>query len=127
MASVSVWKDTMMRCMDRKGEKELSGAREERCWRIVARDEGWKILGSERRVMSKVLDGGDGEDSGGREDKSIERGERERFWEREGEDPAEAGGEDVIFASGERLVRRESDGLAMVAVSGSLRCQAFRR
>jgi hypothetical protein len=91
----------------------------------VARDEGWKILGSERRVISKVLDGGEGEDNGGSEDRSMDSGERDLFCDSEGDEPALAGGEEVIFVSvGERLVWRESDGLAMVvvAVSGLLRC-----
>jgi hypothetical protein len=111
--------------MLRNGEKELRGAMELRCWRIVAREEGWKILGSERRVIRRVLEGGAGDDNGGSEDRSMESGDRERFWEREGEEPADAGGEDVIFVSvGDKFVWSDSDGLAMLMVAGGIRYQA---
>lgn len=94
MQSASEWKETMIRAMDLRGEKELRGARESMCWRIVAREAGWKILGSVSLVIRRVLEGGAGEMRPGREVRSIERGERERFFDRPpGEEVAETGGE----------------------------------
>ena len=73
----------MIRCSDFRGEKELRGAMSLRCCRIVAREAGWKILDSVRRVIRRVLDGGAGVASGGRDPRSSERGERERFLDNE--------------------------------------------
>lgn len=88
-----------MRWRDLSGENELSGAISLMCCLIVANEAGWKILGSSRRVIRRVLEGGDGCESGGREDKSSDKGECDRFRDRDtGEDPVEVGGElDVIF------------------------------
>jgi hypothetical protein len=91
-----------MRCIDFRGEKELRGARSLMCCRIVARLAGWKILGSSRRVISRVLEGGAGWDKGGSDERSRLRGERERFVEsgvERGEEAVEVGGEVVMFAS----------------------------
>ena len=83
-----------MRCIDLSGEKEFKGAISFICCLMVAREAGWKILGSSRRVISRVLDGGAGWESGGIEDKSIERGDRDRFCESEaGDEAVEVGGE----------------------------------
>lgn len=83
-----------MRCMDLSGEKEFRGAMSEMCCLMVASEAGWKILGSSRRVIRRVLEGGAGCESGGREDKSMERGDRDRFADNEqGEDAVEVGGE----------------------------------
>lgn len=83
----------IIRCIDLRGEKEFRGAIELMCSRMVAREAAWKILGSSRRVIRRVFDGGAGDESGGRELRSMERGERERFCNIEGEEPAEFGGE----------------------------------
>jgi len=82
-----------MRLRDLSGEKEFRGARELICSRIVARDAGWKMLRSSRRVIRSVFVGGEGEDRGGIEPKSIERGERDRFADSEGEEEPDTGGE----------------------------------
>ena len=63
------------------------------CSRIVAIEAAWKILGSSSLVMRRVLDGGAGEDRGGREVRSRDRGDRDLFWDIEGEEPADCGGE----------------------------------
>ncbi len=105
-----------MRCMDFKGEKELSGAMSLMCWRMVARLAGWKILGSSRRVIRRVLLGGAGWTRGGREERSRERGERDRFAERfgveRGEEDVEVGGEE-----GERLSVWMGEGICRGSVS----------
>lgn len=71
--------------MDFSGENELSGAIEVMCARIVAMEAGWKILGSSSLVMRRVLDGGAGCCSGGMLDRSIDKGDRERFCDKGGE------------------------------------------
>ncbi len=83
-----------MRQRDLSGEKELSVASSLMCCLIVAREAGWNILGFSRRVIRRVLEGGAGCERGGREDKSSDRGERERFADNEpGEEAVETGGE----------------------------------
>lgn len=67
-----------MRHKDLRGEKEWSGARELMCWRIVATEAGWKIVGSFSFVINRVLHGVEGWVSGGRLDRSMEMGEAER-------------------------------------------------
>ena len=69
----------MIRCIDFRGEKLLRGAIELMCSRIVAIEAAWKILGSSSLVMRRVLDGGAGEDRGGREVRSRDRGDRDLF------------------------------------------------
>ncbi len=64
-----------MRRRDFSGEKEWRGAMELMCWRMVAREAGWNMLMSSSCVMRRVLDGGEGWDSGGMLFRSIERGE----------------------------------------------------
>ena len=86
----------MIRCMDFRGEKLLRGAMELICSRIVAIEAAWKILGSSSLVMRRVFDGGAGEESGGNEVRSMERGDREHFFDTEGEEPADCGGELVL-------------------------------
>lgn len=48
------------------------------CWRMVAREAGWKMVVSLSWVISRVLEGGEGCVSGGRVERSMERGEPER-------------------------------------------------
>jgi hypothetical protein len=82
--------------MDFNGEKEFKGAMSLICWRMVARLAGWKIFKSSRRVIRRVLEGGAGCERGGSEERSRERGERERFVEsgvERGEEVVEVGGE----------------------------------
>lgn len=63
---------------------------------MVAREAGWKIVGSFSWVIRRVLDGGEGWVSGGRVERSRERGEAERRWETDlGEEVVEGGGEVV--------------------------------
>lgn len=102
MDEASSKKVTMMRCIDFSGEKEFSGAIDSICCRMVASDAGWKILGSERRVMRSVLDGGAGEESGGSEDRSSDKPDRDRFLDTEdvgGDEVVDVGGEGVRFVS----------------------------
>ena len=89
-----------MRCMDFRGLKLFKGAREEMCSRMVAIAAGWKILGLSSRVMRRVLDGGAGDDKGGREEKSRDRGDRDLFIDNE---EGDAGGEEdcILFWRGE--------------------------
>ena len=82
-----------MRCIDFNGEKEFRGAIELMCSRIVASEAAWKILGSSRRVTRSVFEGGAGEESGGNEDRSRDSGDLERFCDKDGDEPAEFGGE----------------------------------
>lgn len=89
------WKEQMIRCMDFNGEKELRVAMELMCARIVASEAGWKILESSSRVMRSVLDGGAGCCKGGMLVRSIDKGERERFCDRE-----EGEGVDEVADSG---------------------------
>lgn len=49
-----------MRRRDFSGEKEWSGDMELMCWRMVAREAGWKIVGSLSWVIRRVLEGGRG-------------------------------------------------------------------
>ena len=91
MAAASEWKETIMRCMDFRGLKLFRCDMEEMCSRMVARDAGWNILGLSSRVMRSVFDGGAGDDNGGRDDKSMERGDRDRFLDIE---EGDAGGEE---------------------------------
>lgn len=84
----------MIRDIDLRGENELSGAIELRCCLIVAREAGWKIFGSVSLVMRRVFEGGDGDVRPGIEERSIDKGDLERFFDNEpGEDAAEVGGE----------------------------------
>ena len=82
-----------MRCMDFRGEKLLRGAMPLMCSLIVAIEAAWKILGSSSRVMRRVFDGGAGEERGGNEVRSSESGDRDRFFDTVGEEPADCGGE----------------------------------
>lgn len=83
-----------MRCMDLSGEKEFRGAMSLMCCLMVARDAGWKIFASSSRVMRRVLDGGEGCDNGGIEDRSSDSGDRDRFADNEAGDEAfDAGGD----------------------------------
>lgn len=84
----------MILAIDLRGENELSGAIALRCCLIVARDAGWKIFGSVSLVMRRVFEGGAGDVNPGIEDKSIDNGDLERFFDSEpGEDAADVGGE----------------------------------
>lgn len=84
----------MMRAIDFKGEKELRTAISLKCCLMVAREAGWKILGSVSLVMRSVLDGGAGDISPGTEVRSIERGDLDLFFDSPpGEEDAETGGE----------------------------------
>jgi hypothetical protein len=84
----------MMRERDLRGEKELRGARSLMCWRMVAREAGWKMWASLRRVIRRVLEGGEGVERGGIELRSRERGVCVRRPEREeGDEEVETGGE----------------------------------
>jgi len=89
-----------MRCIDFSGENEFNGATLAMCARIKARDSVWKIFGSSRRVIKRVLDGGLGCWSGGMLERSIDNGERERLCEmEEGEavdGEADCGGDDEV-------------------------------
>ncbi len=60
---------------------------------MVAIEAAWKILGSSSRVISRVFVGGAGEERGGMEDRSMDNGDRERFCDNEGDEPAEFGGD----------------------------------
>ncbi len=84
-----------MRRKDFKGEKEWRGERELMCWRMVAREAGWKIVRSLSWVIRRVLEGGEGWIRAGRAERSR-TGETERRWESGlGEEEFEVGGEDV--------------------------------
>ena len=72
---------------------------EVRCSRIVARLAGWKMCGSSRRVMRRVLEGGVGVERGGIFCRSIERGEWARRLERVvGEEEVLIGGVPWVFS-----------------------------
>jgi hypothetical protein len=80
--------------MDFSGEKEFKGAMSLMYCLIVAKEAGWKILGSSSRVMSRVFDGGEGCESGGKDVRSRDKGDRDLFLDSpEGEDDADMGGE----------------------------------
>lgn len=66
----------------------MRGAMALMCSRMVARDAGWKILESERRVTRSVFEGGEGEVSGGSVVRSRDKGLRERFADSEEGDEA---------------------------------------
>lgn len=67
---------------------------------MVAREAGWKIVGSLSWVIRRVLEGGEGWVNGGRVERSIESGDAERRWETDfGDDEVEMGGESVDFWS----------------------------
>lgn len=69
-----------MRRRDGSGEKELRGATEVIWWRIVSGEEGWKRMRSFNSVIRRVFEGGDGCESGGTREMSMEReGREERF------------------------------------------------
>lgn len=83
-----------MRCIDLSGENEFNGASSLMCCRIVARDAGWNILGSSSRVIRRVLEGGAGCDRGGRDERSSDRGDRDRLCDNEaGDEAVDVGGE----------------------------------
>jgi len=83
-----------MRLRDLRGEKEFSGAISLMCWRMVASEAGWKMCGSSRRVMRRVLEGGAGDESGGMEFRSKARGVCARRPDSEaGEEEVEMGGD----------------------------------
>lgn len=84
----------IIRAIDLRGENEFNGDIELICSLIVARDAGWKILGSVSFVISRVFDGGAGDVRPGIEDKSIDSGDLERFFDNDpGEVVADTGGE----------------------------------
>ena len=86
----------MIRERDLSGEKLCNGAISSTCCRIVARDAGWNILGSSSLVIRRVLEGGEGWESGGIEDRSIDRADWARFAERpDGEEEDDRGGDSV--------------------------------
>lgn len=66
-----------MRRRDGSGEKELREATEVIWLRIVSREEGWKRMRSFNSVIRRVFDGGDGCESGGTREMSMEREGRE--------------------------------------------------
>lgn len=83
-----------MRAIDLRGEKELRRAIEPMCSLIVARDAGWKILGSVSFVISSVFDGGAGEIRPGSEVRSMDKGDLDLFFDKApGEEEADTGGE----------------------------------
>lgn len=61
-----------MRRREGSGEKELRRATVVIWVRILSRDAGWKRMRSFKSVMRRVFDGGDGCDSGGRLERSID-------------------------------------------------------
>lgn len=66
------------------------------CWRMVAREAGWKIVGEFSWVIRRVFEGGEGVVKGGRVERSRFRGEAERRWETVGiwgEEVVEVGGD----------------------------------
>lgn len=84
----------MIRDIDFSGEKEFSGAIELMCCLIVAKEAGWKILASVSLVMRSVFDGGAGELRPGMEDRSMDNGDLDRFFDMDpGDDVAETGGD----------------------------------
>lgn len=84
----------MIRAIDFNGEKELRAAIALKCCLIVAREAGWKILGSVSLVMRRVLEGGAGDVSPGKEVRSIDRGDLDLFFDNPpGEEDADTGGE----------------------------------
>ncbi len=67
---------------------------------MVAREAGWKMVGSLSWVIRSVLEGGEGWVSGGSDERSIESGEAERRWNLDvGEDVVETGVESVGWCS----------------------------
>ena len=66
-----------MRRRDGSGEKELRRATEVIWLRIASRDAGWKRMRSLRSVMRRVLEGGDGCESGGRLERSMDSAGRD--------------------------------------------------
>lgn len=80
-----------MRRIDGRGEKELRRARTVIWLRIASRESGWNRIKSCSSVIRRVLEGGDGWESGGMVERSIERDGREVCLERdswkEGNDP----------------------------------------
>lgn len=90
IASSSVWKEQTMRRRDGSGEKELRRATEVIWLRIASRDAGWKRMRSFRSVMRRVFEGGDGCESGGRLERSMDsegrEGREELFGFDEGEE-----------------------------------------
>ncbi len=68
---------------------------------MVAREAGWKMVGSLSWVIRSVLEGGEGWVSGGSDERSIESGEAERRWATDlGEEAVEIGVESVDCSSG---------------------------
>lgn len=67
----------------------MSTAIELMCCLIVAREAGWKIFGSFSFVMRRVFEGGAGEVRPGTEDRSIDNGDLDRFFDIEGEEEEE--------------------------------------
>lgn len=94
MQSSSDWNDTIIRAIDFSGEKEFKGAIELICCLIVAREAGWKILASVNLVIKRVLEGGAGDVSPGKDVRSIDRGDLDLFLDiAPGEVVADTGGE----------------------------------
>jgi len=113
----------MIRAIDFSGENELSGAIELICCLIVAREAGWKILGSVSLVMRRVFDGGAGDIKPGTEDRSKDSGDLDLFFDSEpGEDAAEMGGEackPLVCSGGSWVATAISD---LVVVLGAVCC-----
>lgn len=63
-----------MRRRDRRGDHECRGADWLIRSRMVSRWVGWKMAGSCKLVMRRVLEGGDGAINGGIEERSSDRG-----------------------------------------------------
>lgn len=72
-----------MRRMDGRGENEFSRARTVIWLRIASSEEGWKRIMSWSSVIRSVFDGGDGWESGGMLDRSIDRGGRDEAFGRD--------------------------------------------
>lgn len=84
-----------MRRRDLRGAKECRGEMELMCWRMVAREAGWKMCRSSSWVMRRVLEGGAGWERGGILCRSMERGEfARRLLKEVGDEAVEVGGEE---------------------------------
>jgi hypothetical protein len=77
MASLSEWKEQMMRRKEGSGEKEFRRATTVIWLRMASSEEGWKRMRSWSSVIRRVLEGGVGCDSGGMLERSMESDGRE--------------------------------------------------
>lgn len=98
-AASTVGYDTMIRRKERSGAKEFSAVGEERRSRILSSEAGSNVAALFRFVIRSVLEGGEGQTSGGREVRSRESSDEgfaaggEEDWV--GEPVGEAGGDMV--------------------------------